>query len=81
VIVETHSDHVLNGIRIAVAQKTLPAPEVQCNFFERDTDSVVPRVIPLQVRSTGQMSEWPAGFFDEFDRELETLLGAKEPPE
>lgn len=75
VIVETHSDHVLNGIRIAVAHKALPASEVQCNFFERDADSVVPRIIPLHVLSTGQMSEWPAGFFDEFDSELDTLLG------
>lgn len=75
VIVETHSDHVLNGIRIAVAQKTLSDSKVQCNFFERATDSIVPRIIPLHVLSTGQMSEWPAGFFDEFDSELDTLLG------
>lgn len=80
VIVETHSDHVLNGIRIAVAQKALLASDVQCNFFERDADSVVPRVTPLRVHSNGQMSEWPAGFFDEFDWELETLLGTEEQP-
>jgi predicted ATPase len=78
VIVETHSDHVLNGIRIAVAHKSLPQHAVRCNFFERDADSVIPRVVPLQVLSSGQMSSWPAGFFDEFDMELETLLGAKD---
>src|SRR5262249_31324588 len=33
VIVETHSDHVLNGVRIAVKQRQLPPENVAVHFF------------------------------------------------
>jgi len=74
VIVETHSDHVLNGIRHAVAdsQHPLGSEDGKLLFFlpEADARGVFEG---LEISSSGAISEWPEGFFDQFDRDLRAL--------
>lgn len=81
VIVETHSDHVLNGIRLAVKEAVLPASKVAIHYFDRDRGARdeggrIPRVTVRSPRLSpeGMLSEWPAGFFDEWDKALDRLL-------
>ena len=82
VLIETHSDHVLNGIRLAVHGGVL-APDQTCiHFFERrasETGSQARRVSP-QMDQDGRLEPWPAGFFDEFDLSLSRLLGPSKRP-
>ncbi|MGQ0615959.1 MAG: AAA family ATPase [Acidimicrobiia bacterium] len=66
VILETHSDHVLNSVRLAVASKTLPAREAALTFFSRTPESGALAVEPLRIDATGQVESWPEGFFDEY---------------
>jgi predicted ATPase len=74
VIVETHSDHVLNGIRRgAVDDKSISPSDVIIHYFDRSPDSP----LPIDVTSSGGMSEWPQGFFDQFDEDLGRLARAK----
>lgn len=74
VIVETHSDHVFNAIRVAIARQVISPDRVALHWFEPDSDGViVPRQI--QVDARGRISERPAGFFDEIERQLSDLLG------
>lgn len=70
VVIETHSDHVINGIRrsIATAQR-LAATDVSIQFFSADADDR-PRVVPIAVLPHGELSEWPPGFFDQMDTDL-----------
>ncbi|MEN9374074.1 MAG: hypothetical protein RIR79_1626 [Pseudomonadota bacterium] len=75
ILVETHSDHILNGIRLAVKNKTIKNTDVSLCNFVRDTatgDSYIqnPMILP-----NGELSAWPEGFFDEWERSLEELLG------
>lgn len=71
VLVETHSDHVLNGVRLAVRKGTLK-PEMACiHFF---TDDPKARLLSPRIHESGALSEWPPGFFDEWDRALDELL-------
>jgi predicted ATPase len=74
IIVETHSDHVLNGIRLAAKKKYIEADKVQiCNFTRNPTtgDSSIesPTLLP-----NGELTSWPVGFFDEWEKSLEELL-------
>jgi len=77
VILETHSDHVINGVRRAVAErKILPPEDVLVDFLRSDAQDE-PELIPLELRSQGELSEWPAGFFDQMDNDLAALARAR----
>lgn len=65
VVVETHSDHVLNGIQIFVAQNPSQADLVTVNYFTVDEENNIPYVQPISIRSNGELSHWPKGFFDQ----------------
>ncbi|QRE78303.1 DUF3696 domain-containing protein [Methylobacterium aquaticum] len=75
VIVESHSDHVLNGLRLAVKNRDIAADNVGLNFFRRGGAGGQPdRIAPL-VTDEGRLSAWPDGFFDQWDKSLDQLLG------
>jgi predicted ATPase len=71
VIVETHSDHVLNGIRIAVKSSVIAADQVAMHFFS-PANEFVPTSPNLDAN--GRLDIWPEGFFDQFDLALSKLL-------
>lgn len=77
VLVETHSDHVLNGIRRAVVEEraSLSSEQVSIYFF-RDEATDGAAVEPLSITSSGQLSSWPAGFFDQSQSDLAALARA-----
>lgn len=75
VIVETHSDHVLNGIRVAVKKGKLKSEETGFFYFYKDiADSYKHKVICPLLDENGRLSEWPEGFFDEWDNALLELI-------
>ncbi|MFD4139948.1 DUF3696 domain-containing protein [Streptomyces sp. NPDC058572] len=72
-IVETHSDHVLNGLRIAVKNKRIAASDTAVHFFRRGGGDKAEIVTP-RMGDDGMLSEWPDGFFDEWESSLDQLL-------
>lgn len=77
VLLETHSDHVLNGVRIAVRQRMLDAEVVKLSYFTigNGADGNYSRqIIWPKLLSNGQIDQWPEGFFDEWDNSLLELL-------
>jgi predicted ATPase len=67
-IIETHSDHVVNGIRRAIAEhQKLSAHEVLIYFFSEGEP------VPIRVQDTGSLTKWPRGFFDQAERDLTVL--------
>jgi predicted ATPase len=76
VIFETHSDHILNGIRVAVRQGLLMASKTRLYFFSRVAAGETPssRIISPSLNNDGRVDAWPDGFFDETERTLEQLL-------
>ena len=74
VILETHSDHVLNGVRRAVKAGQLPAEQVSIHFFRpRSVDGV--QVVSPILDNTGNIDAWPDGFFDQFDKDMNHFAG------
>lgn len=74
ILVETHSDHVLNGIRVAVHDGDLNPDDVQIHFFEKRELDGRCDVISPQIDRDGRLDWWPDGFFDEFDKSLDILM-------
>ena len=78
VFVETHSDHVLNGIRVAVADGSaaLLREQAVIHFFRADDDGG-PALQSMELQRTGQLSAWPAGFFDQAQVDLAALASRR----
>ena len=76
IILETHSDHVLNGIRKAVRHNKLEADKVQINYFERYLKKGQPttEIITPRIYQSGGIDRWPDGFFDQAEKDLMDLL-------
>lgn len=74
VLVETHSDHVLNGIRLATKRGDIPFTQVAMHFFapNQGGGKLTPQSPTLDA--DGRLSDWPEGFFDQFDLALSELL-------
>ena len=74
VIVETHSDHVLNGIRRSVKAGRITPEQVVIHFF-RPRAGEATQVLSPQLDSSGNIDTWPEGFFDQFDKDMNHLAG------
>ena len=74
-VLETHSDHVLNAIRLAVKRGDASADAVLIHFFSRAAGVLQPELHTLEVSGDGMLPSWPPGFFDEIDQALGELLG------
>lgn len=75
IIVETHSDHIINGIRISVKEKYIDKDDVQIAFFFKDESKGYCHTYQkLQVFEDGKLSTWPKGFLDEWEKALIDLL-------
>jgi predicted ATPase len=74
VVVETHSDHLLNGVRIAIKNKQVEHTSAIVHFFEYDTKEELSRHYPIFIDGDGVLDEWPNGFFDENEKNLFRLM-------
>ena len=74
VILETHSDHVLNGVRRAVKEQRLAADNVAIHFFQPRSNTGPQVTSPLMDKS-GNIDDWPDGFFDQFDKDTSYFAG------
>lgn len=75
VIVETHSDHFMDGARIDIRDGVLTPDKAAFHYFERK--GVEASVVTPAVDSEGRMDFWPEGFFDQHQENLMQLLAEK----
>jgi predicted ATPase len=74
VIVESHSDHLLNGIRLSVKRGCINHSDVAFHFFVRGEDGFGSDYISPGVDARGRVDKWPEDFFDEWERSLMELV-------
>lgn len=65
IIVETHSDHFINGIQIACARNEIEYEKVLIDFFSYEKDNPQPKIESITINKMGELSKWPRGFFDQ----------------
>ncbi len=80
IIVESHSEHVLNAIRAAVHDGLLAAEKTAIHFFSRGagSDAGASVVKTPVIDADGRLDQWPEGFFDETDKVLDRLMTPRE---
>lgn len=76
IVLETHSDHILNGIRLAVHAGKIKPDDVQLHYFQRKEEKrqTVTQVVSPHIDRNGRIDKWPDGFFDEWEKSLDILL-------
>ena len=83
--VETHSDHVINGVRIAVKEGVIRPQDAKIAFFERgkhvvpsENDAGSVEVYTSErdilIDRIGSLSEYPTDFMDEWNNQLMELM-------
>jgi predicted ATPase len=74
IVVETHSDHLLNGARLAVKRGLIWNEAIRVHFFSGASDTSH-GVSTLPISPDGSIADWPMGFFDQAERDLAVLAG------
>lgn len=74
IFLETHSDHLMNGIRIAVKNNILASEQVKVYFFNNNTGISSHNVETPKILSNGRFDFWPDGFFDEWEKALDDIV-------
>lgn len=69
VIVETHSDHFLDGARIAVKEKLLEAEKATIKYFSKNPNEAS-SYEDIAILNNGSLDKWPEGFFDQIQTNL-----------
>jgi predicted ATPase len=75
VVLESHSDHVLNGVRRAVRDGLIDASAVQIHFFRPRGDTSRAQVVSPRINAEGRIEHWPEGFFDQIENDTMILAG------
>lgn len=74
VIVETHSDHIYNGMRKCIKKNMLDRDKIAAYYFELD-EMMQTKIHHISFNEQGAEENHPYGMFDQFDDDLDELIG------
>lgn len=74
--IETHSDHILNGIRVAVKENLVDRQNVNILYFDKETTEKeqFTKVTHIKIDSKGELNDYPNNFLDEWSNQLLKLV-------
>lgn len=72
IFIESHSEHILNGLRIAVHDKLITKQDLNVLYFDRDPNKYFSKI---EVEDDGGIKNWPSNFFDQATKDLNYLFG------
>ncbi|GAB5528082.1 MAG: DUF3696 domain-containing protein [Roseivirga sp.] len=73
IIVETHSDHLFDGIRVFTKRNKGFSDNVQIHWFELDERRNTVIYSP-NMDENGRLDSWPIGLFDQFEMNASELI-------
>ena len=71
IYIESHSEHIVNGIRIACLEENIGILNDDVSIFYFGEDFSVSQI---SITPNGKLSNWPKGFFDQKERDLATIF-------
>lgn len=71
VFIESHSEHILNSLRVMIKQNRIENEDVKVLYFDSEYPTHF-KSIPIDPK--GRLPEWPNGFFDQAEKDLNILL-------
>lgn len=77
VIMETHSDHIINGVRKAIKRNNIASQETAIYFMKKNEENIS-EAVSMRISEKGVIINQEKGFFDQFDNDLDVLLGFDE---
>lgn len=75
IILESHSDHIINGSLVAVKKKLITPELLSIYYFNREEHQHVAISHSLEISKNGHIKRPPKDFFDQIDIDLKTLTG------
>lgn len=75
-VIETHSDHFINGIRKAYLKNSFDHTECLAHYFSLDLNNDV-KVEEMQFNTKMEISNWPPGFFDQYENDAIEIMRLK----
>jgi len=75
-IIETHSDHIVNGIRVAIKEKPELKDKSILFYFEKivTENEQYSQITNIEVDGKGELSEYPKNLLEEWSNQLLKLL-------
>ena len=73
-IIETHSDHVVNGMRISMKKGTLKPSDSVIQHFAYSEETTDPVITRITSDAYGNLSDYPEDFQDEWTAQMLELV-------
>lgn len=75
-IIETHSDHILNGIRVGVKENPILKDSIILFYFYKVSTEIeqYSKIINIEIDQNGELSEYPKNLLEEWSNQLLKLL-------
>lgn len=73
-IIETHSDHIFNGLRVRVKDKEISTENISINFFTLDKVKLLSRHTDVKLSAKGRITNSEDFLFDQFENDINALL-------
>lgn len=70
VVVETHSEHIIDGARLQMALLNA-SKQILVNYMQQADSGI--KISAIEVSPAGELSMWPKGFFDQKQQDLRNL--------
>ncbi len=74
IFAESHSDHIINGVRVAVKESLIDKDNVSVYYFDRKRSSHETKITHIKIDQFGELSNYPDGLLDEWNNLLMRLL-------
>ena len=76
IFLETHSDHIINGIRVAVKEQAIDHSRVGICWFDKETTEFeqFSSLKQIDLDKNGELSEYPEDLLDEWSNQLLRLV-------
>lgn len=74
IIIETHSEHIINGIRLGTLEDDLDQNEILINFFENHEDELEPNIVEINIDKFNDLTDWPRDFFDQQEKDISKIF-------
>ena len=74
IILETHSDHIFNGVRLAVVKGDIKHTDIAVDFFQLNANGIAENTV-IEINQYGRVMTPLKGLFDQFDDDLDQILG------
>lgn len=76
IIIETHSDHIVNGIRVGIKEEKLSKDKARLFYFKKivEEQEQYSAITDIVLDKNGTLSEYPENLLDEWTNQLAKLI-------